>query len=48
MRYLLDPEGGLKILAGMGQPPFIPARVPSPEMKNSMPGELAVLVEAKD
>ncbi len=48
MKYLLDPKGGLKILADMGQPPFIPARVPSAEMKNMMPEELAGLVEVKD
>lgn len=48
MKYLLDPQGGLKILEDMGQPPFIPARVPSEEMKNILPDELKPLVEVKN
>lgn len=35
--YLLDPSGGLAILKQMGQPPFIPARVPTQEMKEKLP-----------
>lgn len=38
--YLLDPEGGLKILADMGQPPFIPCRVPTEDMKEHLPDTL--------
>jgi len=46
--YLLDPEGGLKILKNMGQPPFIPARVPSQEMKNVLPERLQKRVSVKE
>ncbi|NJB66391.1 molybdate/tungstate transport system substrate-binding protein [Desulfobaculum xiamenense] len=48
MAYLLDPEGGLRILREMGQPPFIPARVPSQEMKDKLPAGIAKLVEVRD
>lgn len=48
LQYMLDPEGGLKILKEMGQPPFVPARVPTPEMKNKLPPELQKLVVVKD
>ena len=48
LEYLLDPEGGLKILKEQGQPPFIPARVPNSEMKNKLPKGLQRLVEIKD
>ena len=46
--YLLDPEGGLKVLKNMGQPPFIPARVPSREMKNALPDRLQKRVTVKE
>src|SRR6056297_2765476 len=48
LKYMLDPEGGLAILTSMGQPPFIPARVPSQEMKDRLPAELQGLVEVKN
>jgi molybdate/tungstate transport system substrate-binding protein len=48
LQYLLDPDGGLKILKDMGQPPFIPCRVPTEKMKNQLPAELQKLVEVKD
>jgi len=48
LEYMLAPEGGLKILKEMGQPPFIPCRVPTAEMKKSLPLELQRLVEVKD
>ncbi|MBW2039068.1 MAG: tungstate ABC transporter substrate-binding protein WtpA [Deltaproteobacteria bacterium] len=48
LEYLLDPNGGLKILKEMGQPPFIPCRVPSVKMKTQLPKELQKLVEVKD
>jgi molybdate/tungstate transport system substrate-binding protein len=48
LRYMLDPEGGLKILKDMGQPPFIPCRVPTEEMKANLPSELRKLVIVKD
>lgn len=47
MAYLLDPQGGLKILDEMGQPPFIPARVPTVEMREKLPASLQALVEVK-
>lgn len=48
MEFVLDPEGGLKILDEMGQPPFIPARVPTQEMKDKLPESLQKLVEVKN
>jgi molybdate/tungstate transport system substrate-binding protein len=47
MAYLLDPEGGLKILDEMGQPAFIPARVPSDDMHSKLPATLRPLVEVR-
>jgi molybdate/tungstate transport system substrate-binding protein len=46
--YMLDPKGGLKVLRDMGQPPFIPCRVPTKEMKASLPEALQSLVEVKN
>ncbi len=48
LAYLLDPEGGLKILKDQGQPPFIPARVSSQEMYDALPDALKPLVEVKN
>lgn len=48
LEYMLDPEGGLKILKDMGQPPFVPCRVPTAEMKAMIPAGLQKLVEVKD
>ena len=48
LQYLLDPEGGLAVLKEMGQPPFVPARVPTEEMKGLLPGGLVSLVEVKN
>ncbi len=48
LKYMLDPQGGLKILKDQGQPPFIPCRVPTDKMKTLVPGELQGLVEVKD
>jgi len=45
--YLLDPKGGLQILKDMGQPPFIPCRVPTAEMKAKLPESLQKRVEIK-
>jgi molybdate/tungstate transport system substrate-binding protein len=47
MEYLLSPEGGLKTLASMGQPPFIPCRVDGAAVKAKLPGKLGSLVEVK-
>ncbi|MBN2125085.1 MAG: tungstate ABC transporter substrate-binding protein WtpA [Deltaproteobacteria bacterium] len=48
LAYMLDPKGGLKVLEDMGQPPFIPVRVPTAEMKNMLPPELQKLSEVKN
>jgi len=48
LEYLLDPNGGLKILKEMGQPPFIPCRVPTEKMKSQMPISLQKWVEVRD
>jgi molybdate/tungstate transport system substrate-binding protein len=48
LEYLLDPKGGLRILKEMGQPPFVPSRVPTQDMKAALPAELQDLVEVKD
>jgi len=48
LQYLLDPQGGLKVLRDMGQPPFVPARVPTQDMKNILPESLKALVEVKE
>ncbi len=48
LKYLLDPDGGLKILKDQGQPPFVPCRVPTEEMKSVLPPELKGLVEVRN
>lgn len=48
LNFLLSPEGGLKILKDMGQPPFIPARVTTEEIKTNLPASLQDLVEVKN
>jgi molybdate/tungstate transport system substrate-binding protein len=48
LQYLLDPQGGLKTLKEMGQPPFVPCRVPSADMEAALPEGLRKLVEIKD
>jgi molybdate/tungstate transport system substrate-binding protein len=48
LHYMLDPHGGLTILKEMGQPPFVPCRVPTAEMRSLLPSELQNLVEVKD
>jgi molybdate/tungstate transport system substrate-binding protein len=48
LEYMLDPQGGLKVLEEMGQPPFIPCRVPSEAIKSSLPKPLQNLVEVRD
>ena len=47
LEYMLSPEGGLKILQSMGQPPFVPCRVATEAVRNSLPGDLAKLVEVR-
>jgi molybdate/tungstate transport system substrate-binding protein len=48
LKYLLDPQGGLKVLKDQGQPPFVPCRIPTAKMKALVPGELQGLVEVKN
>jgi len=48
LEYMLDTEGGLKILDELGQPPFVPARVPSQEAYDALPGSLQPLVEIRE
>jgi len=48
LQYMLDPQGGLKVLQEMGQPPFIPCRVPTAEVKAQLPKALRDLVEVRE
>jgi molybdate/tungstate transport system substrate-binding protein len=48
LEYLMDPNGGLKTLKEMGQPPFVPCRVPSEKMKSKLPLSLLKWVEIRD
>lgn len=48
LQFLLLEDKGLKILGDFGQPPFMPARIPSAEMKALLPQELAALVEIRN
>ena len=48
LEFMLAPNGGLKVLEDMGQPPFVPARVNSKQVKESLPGNLSTLVEVKN
>ncbi|MCP4622452.1 MAG: tungstate ABC transporter substrate-binding protein WtpA, partial [bacterium] len=48
LEYLFSPGGGLSILKDMGQPPFIPCRVDSEKIKNSLGGKLSALVEVSN
>jgi molybdate/tungstate transport system substrate-binding protein len=47
MAYLLSPQGGLKVLRQMGQPPFVPCRVPDTTTKEKLPQVLGNLVEVR-
>lgn len=44
LQFLLSPDQGLKILDEMGQPPFVPARVPDAAMLEKVPAALRPLV----
>ncbi|MBW1961773.1 MAG: tungstate ABC transporter substrate-binding protein WtpA [Deltaproteobacteria bacterium] len=48
LEYLVDPNGGLKTLKNMGQPPFIPCRVPTEKMKSHLPLSLLKWIEVKN
>jgi molybdate/tungstate transport system substrate-binding protein len=47
MTYLLSPQGGLKVLKEMGQPPFVPCRVADAAAKSKLPAPLQSLVEVR-
>lgn len=47
LAFMLNEEGGLKILNELGQPPFIPARVSSEQMKSNLPSQLRPLVTVR-
>jgi molybdate/tungstate transport system substrate-binding protein len=48
LQYMLDPKGGLQVLKDMGQPPFIPCRVPSEGALKKIPKELKPLVAVRN
>lgn len=48
LKFMLSPDGGLKILKDQGQPPFIPCIVTSPRMAEKLPAELKPLVAVKN
>ncbi len=48
LEYLMSADGGLKVLKEMGQPPFIPCRVPTDKAKSQLPSSLQNLVEVKN
>jgi molybdate/tungstate transport system substrate-binding protein len=48
MAYLMDPDGGLKTLKEMGQPPYVPCRVPTEKMKSSLPLSFMKWVEVRN
>jgi molybdate/tungstate transport system substrate-binding protein len=48
LKYMLDPDGGLKVLKQMGQPPFVPCRVPAAVAKAKLPEAIKPLVEVKE
>ena len=48
LEFLMDSNGGLKILKEMGQLPFIPCRVPTADVKARLPSPLRKWVEVKD
>ena len=48
LEFLMDPDNGLKTLKDMGQPPFVPCRVPSQEMYDKLPQNLKKYVEIKE
>ena len=47
LEYLLSPQGGLQVLKEMGQPPFVPCRVPDQTAWQHLPVPLQPLVEVR-
>lgn len=48
LNFLLSPENGLNTLKQMGQPPFVPARLPTQQMASMLPDSIKSLVEVKN
>ncbi|MFW6106396.1 MAG: tungstate ABC transporter substrate-binding protein WtpA [Desulfovermiculus sp.] len=48
LQYMLDEQGGLQILEEMGQPPFVPARIPDQDMMDELPEQLHDVVVVKE
>ena len=48
LEFMLSEDGGLAILESLGQPPFVPARVPTEEMLNAVPENLNGLLEVRN
>lgn len=48
LAYMLNPQEGLKVLQEMGQPPFVPCRVPTAAMQAALPDSLKPMVEVKN
>jgi len=48
LAYMLDPNGGLQVLKEMGQPPFVPCRVPTAAMLGGLSAPLKPLVEVRN
>lgn len=48
LAFLLSPDHGLKTLKIMGQPPFIPCRVPTQKMADSIPSDFVSFVQVKE
>lgn len=47
LEFMLSKDKGLGILEELGQPPFMPARVPSEEIRNLLPATVGPLVEVR-
>jgi ABC-type molybdate transport system substrate-binding protein len=47
LQYMLTPDEGLAILKSLGQPPFVPCRVPNPADYQLLPAKLKTLVEVR-
>jgi len=48
LEYMLDPDGGLKILKDQGQPPFVPCRVPNRAMYSKVPARLKGFIQVTE
>jgi molybdate/tungstate transport system substrate-binding protein len=48
LRFMLDPAAGLELLRQAGQPPLVPPRVPTPQMRATLPPELQPLLRVAE